>query len=231
VNYLYEAQFKDNSWLPVDESRADTFFRSYYHARERMIGAYVGWGGVNDLVHPEARVPRAVQNCCGPHGAFAIHQVWRHAIQGSAQGVYLNLPISRDSLWCTVVSHLPVEGRLQVTMKRPGPLFERRPDWLPSGQMKASVNGAVRTFTPSGCYNRVEVAGGDQVEITHPLRETETAETINGVSYRLKWQGDFVLGIDPPGKVAPLFTRRPADMVNPLQAKPEWPALIADLEW
>lgn len=227
-NYLSEAQFKDTSWLPVDPRRRDDFYRSFHNIRERLVGAYVGWGAPNDLVEPDARVPGSVQNCCGPHGAFGAYQAWHHAVQRNDDGVYVNLLLSRDSPWCSVVSGQPASDVIEVTMKCDGPLYVRIPDWAGPDALEVHVNGEPARAVTDGCYVRMEAASGDVVELSIPQPETEIVEVLSGREYRTTWKGDFVTGIEPRGTVAPLFER---NLRTAGTGKPDWPPLIDEIEW
>ena len=232
LNYLAEAQFADNAWMPVDTSRIDDYYRSYYHIRERLIGAYVGWGAPNDLVEPEARVPNSVQNCCGPHGAFAVYQAWHHAVRRDDRGVHVNLAISRDSRWCTVISRHPASDLLEIVMKTDGPLHVRLPDWADAGKTDVRVNGTEAAFARGvGTFIRIATKTGDRVEVRYPQRNVRKTEVLNGRPYKTTWQGDYVVDIDPAGTVAPLFRRLPlqTDAIDTGQI--QWPSSMDEIDW
>jgi hypothetical protein len=223
-NYLDQAQFRDNSWLPVDPLRRDDFYTNCVHIRERLVGAYVGWGAPNDLVEPDARVPNSVQNCCGPHGAFAAHQAWHHAVRRTGEGVFVNLLISRDSPWCSAISQHPAGDLVRIRMKCDGPLFVRT-----SGNTTSTRNGKPCESVTDGGYVRIDVREDDVVDLAIPQSECETAEVLNGRTYRFRWKGDFVTSVDPAGTIAPIYQRKLEAKEFP--AEPAWPPLVEEIEW
>ncbi|HLA40875.1 MAG TPA: beta-L-arabinofuranosidase domain-containing protein, partial [Candidatus Glassbacteria bacterium] len=75
-NYFTEAQILDTGWLQGEGQHQDDILSSFSDVAERVRGCFVGWGAPNDLVDVRARVKNAIQNCCGPHGAWGIFLVW-----------------------------------------------------------------------------------------------------------------------------------------------------------
>ena len=51
-------------------------------------------------------------------------------------------------------------------------------------------------------------AQGAKITITFPLHERKTVEVASGLEYEVKWRGDDVIHIDPPGTYYPLYTNR-----------------------
>ncbi|HXB07959.1 MAG TPA: hypothetical protein VNW04_12600, partial [Puia sp.] len=50
---------------------------------------------------------------------------------------------------------------------------------------------------------------GDKIVVKYPMRITTRTDTISGKGvYRTIWKGNTVIGIDPAGKIAPLFQRK-----------------------
>jgi hypothetical protein len=52
---------------------------------------------------------------------------------------------------------------------------------------------------------------GERITVTFPLPETVTDESAAGRVYRVRWRGDDVIGIEPEGRIRPMYpTRTPA---------------------
>ena len=228
-NYLDQAQFRDNTWMPVDPSRRDDFYTNSVNIRERLIGAYVGWGAPNDLVEPEARVPNSVQNCCGPHGAFAVHQAWHHAVRKTDEGVFVDLLVSRDTPWCSVISRHPVSDILSVRMKCDGPLFVRLPASATPETLHATRDGARIDAVVTGRRVRFDLRQGDEIALASPQLNRTSSEVLNDRTYRFHWKGEFVTDVEPEGTIAPIYQRKLGPVESP--AEPAWPPMITEIEW
>jgi hypothetical protein len=230
LNYLSEAQFRDNSWMPVDPEHIDDYYTSSYDIRNRLVGSYVGWGAPNDLVESQSRLERSVQNCCGPHGAFGAYQAWHYAVKKTTDGVAVNLHVSRDSKYCTVINYQPASNKITVKMKIDGILSMRLPDWADTAAVAVSVNNQPCDFSTDGCHAKVPAIAGDSVAFSYPQREMDTVDVCSNREYRVSWKGDFVTAIDPPGTVAPLF-QRDLSADEGLVEDGDWPPLMPEVEW
>jgi hypothetical protein len=230
-NYLKEAQLTDTSWMPLAENPREDFWISTYRIRERSLGAYVGWGAPNDLVDAHARAPGRVQNCCGPHGAFGCYQLWHYAVQKTADGVTVNLAVSRDTAWCSVLTHAPVQGKIEIAMKVDAPLCIRIPDWLDPGQVTVAEAGSARDFTVANGFIKTVGTAGRTLTIEYPLRHERRSETMAGRLYTTSWVDDYVLAMEPEGTVAPLFRRDLKAIAASYARKPVWPSAINEIEW
>ena len=51
----------------------------------------------------------------------------------------------------------------------------------------------------------MKLSSGDRIEVRFPLEERVTEERIKDMTCRLRWRGNHVVGIDPPGRKWPLF--------------------------
>ncbi|MBN2287787.1 MAG: hypothetical protein JXQ83_00545 [Candidatus Glassbacteria bacterium] len=209
-NYFTGAQVLDTGWLKSAGQRQDNVASSYSSVPERVRGCFVGWGAPNDLVDEKARVKGAIQNCCGPHGAWGLFLVW-HRIAAAGDGaVRVNLSLNKETPWCRVSSHRPYSGRVEVLMHRTMPLFVRVPgeNWVDRKKVRCSVDGKAVSVSWDGDYVSFPVIReGQAATVEYPLLEKTRTEVLDGVAYKVEWKGQTVLSIDPPGKAAPLFER------------------------
>ncbi|MBW7998161.1 MAG: hypothetical protein FVQ81_16645 [Candidatus Glassbacteria bacterium] len=207
-NYFVEAQLMDSAWLDAPGVREDNVQSSWTDVAERVRGCFVGWGAPNDWVNTSGRLRNAIQNCCGPHGAWAIFLVWRRLVQTDSTGVRVNMALNTEHPMCRVASYLPYEGRVDVVMYRGGPLKIRIPDGVDNSEVSCTVNGNRAGVDWDGDYlSLAGTAGLDTVSVSWPQKYTTTTEELDGTTYRVEWKGRTVVGIDPPGTVRPLFQR------------------------
>ena len=142
----------------------------------------------------------------------------------------MNLALSRDSKYCTVINRQPASDGIEITMKVSGLLSVRIPDWAGPADAAVAVNGKPVDFSIDGDRVTVNTSVADVVEVTYPQREVETVDLCSSRDYRVSWKGDFVAGIEPRGTVAPLFERDLS--AAPTQSGPiDWPKPMPEIEW
>lgn len=209
-NYLEEAQLKNTNWMPASLNLEDNVHESYRNFAQRVKGSYVGWGDPNDFVNPTARVRNAVQNCCGPQCAWATYLVWHNIVTKNEQGVFINLLLNKRSPWCEVLSYQPYSGRVDVEMYVNSDVHILVPDWVIKSEVSVKVNGTAITPGWDGPYLVLkDRKKGDRIVVNFPMRITTRTDTIPGKGvYKTTWKGNTVIGIDPAGKIAPLFQRK-----------------------
>ncbi len=230
-NYLKEAQLTDTSWMPLTATTQEDFWISTYRIRERSLGAYVGWGAPHDLVDTNSRAPGRIQNCCGPHGAFAVYQLWHYTVQKNSDGVFVNLALSRDTPWCSVLTHAPVHGKMEISMKINAPLHVRLPDWVDPSKVSVTVDGKPQTFAMTGAFVKTSGYAGRTVVVEYPMRHEKRSEKIAGKTYTTSWVDDYVMNIEPSGVVAPLYQRDIKTIAKTYDRSPVWPQAIGEMEW
>ena len=209
-NYLEEAQLKNTGWMPASLKREDNVHETYHNIAQRVKGSYVGWGDPNDWVNPTARVRNAVQNCCGPQCAWATYLVWHNIVTKNEQGVFVNLLLNKRSPWCEVLSYQPYTGRVDVEMYVNSNVHILVPDWVVRSAVSVKVNGTETAASWDGTYLVLKnKRKGDKIVVNYPMRITTRTDTIPGKGvYKTMWKGNTVIGIDPVGKIAPLFQRK-----------------------
>lgn len=207
-NYFTEAQMLDTGWMKSSVSRGDNVASSWSDVPERVRGCFVGWGAPNDLVDDRARVKNAIQNCCAPHGAWGIFLAWRRIVDEKGDTVRVNLALNKESGSCRVESSRPYEGRVDVVMYRDSRLLVRVPEWVDKSRVSVGEDG--REIKPrwEGSYVLfLRAEAGKRISVRYPLPFETRAETLDGVRYTVRWKGDTVVGIDPPGRYVPILQR------------------------
>ncbi len=208
-NYFTAAQLLDTGWMRSGVRREDNIASSFTEVPARVRGCFAGWGAPNDLVDPNARVKGAIQNCCGPHGAWGLFLAWRRIVTRDPDGgVRVNLALNRETPWCRVESYRPYAGRVDIVMYYPLPLLVRVPGFADRSRVLCRIDGAQVEFTWDGDYvSFPETLAGQRISVIYPLPRERRSEVLDGREYRVDWKGDTVVRIDPPGKIVPLFDR------------------------
>ena len=216
-NHLVESQFLDAAWERQVPKLSPAAAAEYLAAcppaqlkrtgvRDVFPGAFSGGSAPNAVV--DTRRGHWWMGCCNAHGVHGLFLLWQHAVRATPSAVRVNLLFSRSTPWADVRSHLPREGRVEVTMRQRGALSVRIPDDVPRGEITVAAprrwtwnDGSVQV---DGLVPRAEVA------ISFPLTEHDETVCVLGDRYRVSWRGDTVLEIDPPGRAGPLYRRRTA---------------------
>ncbi len=218
-NHLLESQWSRKDWLkPRKDSLPDeTAQNSYVDMDARIMGGYAGRTLPNEFV-----VDGVMMGCCCGAGPRALYQAWEKIMTRRDDGLYVNLPLNRFGPDADVLSWLPHEGRVEVRLRSPGPLFVRTPGGGGrerargaeggDGAVAVERNGEAVPFSWSGSYVRIEEAGaGDQLAVRFPLEVKTRDERLLDWDLRIRWRGDTVVSMTPPGKRLPLYERAALD--------------------
>jgi hypothetical protein len=116
-------------------------------------------------------------------------------------GLMVNLHLTAETPHAGLVSERAQEGQLTVRPFIHANTCIRLPGWVPQESVRVAVNGEAQPARGIGPWlflGRDLVAPGCEITLRHALPERESTETFgSGASYRLRWRGDTVLGIDP----------------------------------
>ncbi|MBN1918825.1 MAG: glycoside hydrolase family 127 protein [Verrucomicrobia bacterium] len=172
---------------------------------ERCLGSWSGWAVANEWVSPQQA---GIQQCCTGNAARTLYYIWDSVVTADASDTWVNLLLNRASPWLDVDSHLPYEGKVVIKNKTAKKLSVRIPEGTPREQVACDVNAERRKTAWSGNY--VEIGGlkkGDLVTVEFPLLERSLFRVIGDLPYRLTLKGNTVVGIDPEGRICPLYQR------------------------
>ena len=164
-----------------------------------------GWGfpGVNDRHVPGAG--SAILDIT-QGGIQCLWATLRHSIDQDQWGVRLNMAFSSESEAARVVSQIPKEGRVTITLKRKGNLWFRKPSWVPWKDFSIRVQGepiAVRRIGTWGVTSRRDP--GTILEAVYPLVRRQEEEWIHHKRYRFVYEDDTIVAMSPRGTYAPMY--------------------------
>ncbi|TCO18576.1 hypothetical protein EV652_115120 [Kribbella steppae] len=219
-NHLAASQLRDVSWVESapDRSGDEVGWRTYVDVGERVLGAFCGYGAPNDYV---SDVPLGrghtndVQACCVGSGVRGLFWAWNSIVTGDNALTRINLLLTRAHRTVDVLSHLPVEGKVELLINEPvEELRVRVPEWAGYARLTLARGDEVRTgaeriWAPDGYLSIPKPQLGERIVVTFPMVEQTTTELAAGNEFRTTWRGDDVIAIDPPGRSRPMYGDRP----------------------
>ena len=155
--------------------------------------------------------PLSLEGCCPPTGMTGLYVAWTDIVRQTDKGVFVNMAFNRNSPEAQVVSFLPDQGRLTVIRKQAGTFHVRVPGFAPRDRVTAWRNGQ-RSDRVAWMNDYVVFAAakqGEELTVTYPLVEFTQKMKRARVDYTISWKGNTVTGIEPKGKVWPLFEKVP----------------------
>jgi DUF1680 family protein len=228
-NHLAASQLLDVSWVQSapDRSGDEPGWRTHVNVGERVLGAFCGYGAPNDYVSDVALGrghTNDVQACCVGSGVRGLFWAWNSIVSGDEDLVRVNLLLTRASRYVDVLSHLPVEGRIELQVNEAcRELRVRVPDWAgyarltlrrdggrqDGDQTDIEQTGLERIWAPDGYLAIPAPQPGERITVTFPVATRTTTEVAAGNEFRTSWRGDDVVAIDPPGRSRPMYGDRP----------------------
>ena len=213
-NQFAENQLLDTRWahafsenLPVSESVEDEMVCED-DVIERNRGAFAGWALPNAWMGDKPHFRKQIMHCCTGNGARALCYIWEHILHHDNGRLGINLLLNRASPWADVDSHVPYQGRVDVTIKQAVDLQIRIPGWADLKQVRCGVNGTDRPLKWQGRYLQVgKVSPGDLVVANFPIGETSKMLEIEKQVYYVVVRGADVVKMDPRGELGPLYQR------------------------
>ena len=210
-NQLVESQLTEaavqrgirNGWVKVSTVKEDTAQTSYQDVAHRAVGGFASRAQPNDYT------PLKIEGCCDAMGSRALYIVWDNIVRKTAEGVYVNLLLSRDSPWVEVVSYHPYEGKVEVNVHEAPTLFIRVPEW--AQVIQVHVDDQPRTVEWAGLRSRyIRVQGlqpNQRVTVTHTMMRKRETQVVAGREYLIDWKGDTITRMWPEGGNYPLYQR------------------------
>jgi len=176
----------------------------------RLQGAFGFPAAYGHYPFPEARNGSVCFNLDIVGGVVgSLCEAWRAAVSFDERGHWINLMFDRETAAIRVESSY-ANGNLRVTLKKPGPLHVRLPDWAPLEKM--GFEGAVPRVV-GGYLIFDELAVGSVLTIHFPLPETqlELSRDLHPRPIRVSLRGDAVTAIDTLGTSLTFFPALPAN--------------------
>lgn len=173
----------------------------------RLDGTWPTCPAPNDLC-PGHSLP--LSGCCQYAGVRALYSGWCAAMTCTDGQVRVNCFLNRRSPQAVMTTAMPVEGRTRIVLAETASVFLRVSNWLRAGEMAVTIDGRnvrapdhldkIRRYVALG-----RLGAGAKISVGFPLLERETSERIAGVTYTIRWRGNYVVKITPSGRCYPLF--------------------------
>ncbi len=201
-NQVVAAQFKDLSTYQNGTNRVTPLLLGCFDSQS-MPNGHLGTRGGEDV--------GIVEGCCLNGGMRALALAWDAIATADENGVTANLALSRSGPACDVIGYQPLEGRVDVVPRVAGSLRVRLPGWADPTRIAVAITN--RSGTPARMEWRFKppyivfqsVESGMRFAIRFPLRELQEDTTAGGQTFHVRWKGDVVIGVDPPGQREPTY--------------------------
>lgn len=209
-NYLPQEQFfvADEKFMAIWRQRTYKDRDQHLALMRRMEGGFLCRTTPADHW---AENTISLEGCCPPTGMMGLYLAWKDIVRKTDKGVFVNMAFNHDCTEARVASFLPDQGQLTVTPKQDGTFYVRVPGFAPRDRVTAWRNGQK---SGSVAWMNDYVAFGDakqgeELTVTYPLVAFSQKMRTAGVDYTICWKGNTVTGIEPKGKVWPLFDKMP----------------------
>ncbi|MFA7185561.1 MAG: hypothetical protein WC082_11740, partial [Victivallales bacterium] len=228
-NLLVKAQFTltpefSSLFKKSNQGKSHEEIQAALKALKNIEGGFVSQPTFNDWVgfpdNPRLGTPGRLSNgihmmgCCPPEGMRAIWEAWNGIVETKPEGVFINMPISRDHEAAVVQAFRPEDGCIEVRAKIGGDFFIRPPAWSERAEWQLTVNDKneeVYWGGPAQAYVvRRGVKKGDKLTVSWqalkfiqemiPLSIRDSREKLT-----VHWAGNEVKKVLPRGKYLPMF--------------------------
>jgi hypothetical protein len=195
-NQLVENQFRDVRGLQIRDERT----------AQGLTGAFESYAHPNTLI---ALKKGTIEGCCINGGVRGLFLAYLNSIHETPDEVRINLLWSAATPGVEVFSYTPYDGRLDLHPRSRKPLLVRCPDWLPPGTVRVEGANSVTAVRVAGAnYLRIaDARPGSRVTLRFDQPEVQKEYQVAGLTYKVRWRGDTVMALEPPGKPYPIFDR------------------------
>jgi len=149
-------------------------------------------------------VPHAGKRCLPDVHAAVTHtlcDIQSNIVTQTAIGLRVNLHFDYEDENITIKSTRDKQAKLSVCVKCHTTIMIRIPAWAPEETLGISVDGNTINLQRVGVFALIPVdilKVGSMIELLFDLPEKITTEELHsGTSYRFKWRGDEIIGVDP----------------------------------
>ena len=198
-NQVVEAQFKDLSAYNDGTNRATPLLIGCFDSQS-MPNGHLGTRGGEDV--------GTVEGCCLNGGMRAIALAWDAIQKVDQRGLTVQLALSCKAHGGEVIGYQPFAGRVDVIPRLSGTVHVRVPDWVDHKKVSVLVDEKRAPFQWENNFVRLDfVPTAKRISVRYPLREFE--EDVYATNkFHVRWKGDVVVGVDPPGKREPTYQNR-----------------------
>ncbi len=202
-NQVIEAQFRDLGAYAGGSAPPSPLLLGCFDSQS-MPNGHLGTRGGEDA--------GTVEGCCLNGGMRALALAWGAILSSDEGGIAVHLGLSRDGPAAEVIGYQPFEGRVDVIPRSPGAVRLRAPDWAKREELAVLLDGAPAAWRFENGYAVVpEARAGSRISLRYPLRELEEEVSAGGEKFRVRWRGDAVIAVDPPGAREPAYRNRPRE--------------------
>lgn len=199
-NQVIEAQFRDLSAYADGTNRASPLLLGCFDSQSLPNG-HLGTRGEDD--------PGTVEGCCLNGGTRALALAWDAIAVANEKGLTVQLGLNYSGPGGQVIGYQPFEGRVDVIPQAPGSVRVRLPRWVESNKASVLLDQQPAQATwEKGFVALPFVRAGQRVSVRYPLREFEEDVVAGGQKYHVRWKGDTVVQVEPPGKREPCYQGR-----------------------
>jgi len=119
--------------------------------------------------------------CCTGNATQGLYYAWEGALRESEGAAVVNLLLNRAGGTVDVSSHLPYEGRVVISVKKPCRVSVRIPRWVDYRSVEIRTNGGVMVNAERlGRHMTIRnLSAGDVLTVTFPVNERSYSYTVN----------------------------------------------------
>ncbi len=214
-NQVVEAQFKNLKAYDDGTNHPTPLLVGCFDSQS-MPNCHLGTRGGEDVGN--------VEGCCLNGGMRALALAWDAIQSADEKGTTVNLALNRNGPACDVIGYQPFQGRVDVIPRFPGSLRIRVPSWADAKKISVSIDGKPTPRELEHQYILLKSVRPDaRVSVEYPLREKEERVLAGGQQFRIRWKGDVVMRVDPPGLREPTY-QRTADLHRSHESRGSKPA-------
>ena len=163
------------------------------------LGAF---GGMHQHPHGWPAVTTDITAAC-LHTLCEIHA---HVVKPEGSGLRVNFHCDYDGKDIAIRARSGSVRRLVIRYRKPAALKIRIPAWAPRASVSVrAVNVRVVTRWEGTGVWIAAVNPAEPLFVEYDLPVVETAECIDGVSYKVRWHGDEIHGIAPNAEFLPFY--------------------------
>ena len=207
-NQLIENQFREVDFRGIFDSRV----------AGALSGAFDCWAEPNTLFASVRQWGKEddgdVEGCCVNGGMRGLYMAFANIMSFRKNELFINLLFDHEASNLKVKSQLPFEGKITIESIAAQEDFSalnvhvRIPDWANIDTIQILENQKQITGNIEAGYFEIPLHNpGSNIEMTFDTRSKQETITLANKKYELKWLGDTVLLVSPPGKNYPIYQR------------------------
>jgi hypothetical protein len=211
---LFRQIHQDKSAADVDNALAEL---------RRIEGGFVSQAAFDDWVGfpgptlgASGMYANGIQmmGCCPPEGMRGLWEAWRGIVEERPEGIFINLPFSREDSAATVTAFQPADGGFMVEAKQAGNYFLRPPSWADPADVtlfRGNERIDIKWGGPANAYAICEtVQSGEKLTLRWPVPHFTQVFIPKSVPGReepisVSWIGNTVTAVNPRGSYLSMF--------------------------